>query len=135
MDICNPFLPQLWNDEIIHKKVFPANRRLANVIPVNEIKDSVLAENEGPVSVLATVSKVFGKVMQKQFNNFIYKFLSPFLCCCRKGYSTQFSLMSLTLSSQRSLSYRNQSIDLQSQSEDWFLYVRDLRHERANGKM
>ena len=26
----------------------------------------------------------------------------------------------------------NQSIDLQSKSMDWFLYDRDLRHERVN---
>ena len=31
----------------------------------------------------------------------------------------------------RSLSYRNQSIDLQSRSMDWFLYDRELRHERV----
>ena len=30
-----------------------------------------------------------------------------------------------------SLSYRNQPIDLQSKSMDWFLYDRDLRHERV----
>ena len=28
----------------------------------------------------------------------------------------------------RSLSYKNQSIDLQRKSMDWFLYDRDLRH-------
>ena len=31
-----------------------------------------------------------------------------------------------------SFSYRNQSIDLQSKSMDWFLYDRDLRCERVN---
>ena len=35
----------------------------------------------------------------------------------------------LTLSWRRSLSYRNQSIDLQSKSMDWFLYDRDFCHE------
>ena len=30
-----------------------------------------------------------------------------------------------------SLSYRNQSIDLQSESMDWFLHDRDLRHEKV----
>ena len=30
-----------------------------------------------------------------------------------------------------SLSYRNQSIDLQSNSLDWYRYYRDLRHERV----
>ena len=29
------------------------------------------------------------------------------------------------------LSYRNQSIGLQSKSENWFLYDRGLRHERV----
>ena len=36
----------------------------------------------------------------------------------------------LTLSWRRSLSNRNQSIDLQRKSVDWFLYDRDHRHER-----
>ena len=36
----------------------------------------------------------------------------------------------LTLSWQRWIPYRNQSIDLQNKSIDWFLYDRDLRHER-----
>ena len=38
----------------------------------------------------------------------------------------------LTLSWRGSLSYRNQSIDLQSKSVDWFLYDNGLRHERVN---
>ena len=38
----------------------------------------------------------------------------------------------LTLSWRRPLSYRNQSIDLQSKSMDWFLYDNGLRHERVN---
>ena len=38
----------------------------------------------------------------------------------------------LTLSWRRSLSYRNHPIDLICKSVDWFLYDRDLRHERVN---
>ena len=37
----------------------------------------------------------------------------------------------VTLSWRRSLSYRNQSTDLLCKSMDWFLYDRDLRHERT----
>ena len=40
------------------------------------------------------------------------------------------SCKALTLSWLRFLSYRNQSIDLFWKSMDWFLYTRDLRHER-----
>ena len=32
-----------------------------------------------------------------------------------------------------SLPYKNQSIDLRNRSMDWFLYDRDLRHERVKG--
>ena len=35
----------------------------------------------------------------------------------------------LTLSRRRPLSYRNQSINLQNRSMDWFLYDNGLRHE------
>ena len=37
----------------------------------------------------------------------------------------------LTLSWRRPISYRNQSIELQSKSMDWFLYHSGLRHERV----
>ena len=39
--------------------------------------------------------------------------------------------LALTFSWQRSLSYRNQSIALQSKSVDWVLYERNLRHKRV----
>ena len=38
----------------------------------------------------------------------------------------------LTVSWQRSLSYRNQSTDLHGKSMEWFLYVKDLLHENVN---
>ena len=41
------------------------------------------------------------------------------------------SLYLLTLSWRRPLLYRNQSIDVQSKSMDWFLYDNGLRHERV----
>ena len=51
-----------------------------------------------------------------------------------KAFNTWWTLKGhryLTLSWRRPLSYRNQSIDLQSKSMDWFLYDKDLRHERV----
>ena len=44
---------------------------------------------------------------------------------------TNLDFLHLPLSWRRSLPYRNQSIDLQSRSMDWFLYDRDLRHEKV----
>ena len=60
--------------------------------------------------------------------------------CCKisKVYLTILGHYALTLSWRRSLLYRNQSIDLHCKSMEWFsmewfLYNRDLRHERIKG--
>ena len=93
--ICAPFLVNIWNDEIINKKIFPGNLKLADVTPVFKKENATLTKNYRPVSVLPTVSKVFERLMQKQITSFIDKFLSPFLCGYRKGYNTQTALVSL----------------------------------------
>ena len=46
-----------------------------------------------------------------------------------KGTAWNFDI--LTISWRRYLLYRNQSLDLQSKSMDWFLYDRNFRHERV----
>ena len=45
--------------------------------------------------------------------------------------SLWWKVLALTLSWRRSLSYRNQSIDLQSKSMNWFLCYRDRRYRRG----
>ena len=40
-------------------------------------------------------------------------------------------MIELTVSWRGPLSYRNESIDLESKSIDWFLYDNGLRHERV----
>ena len=56
-------------------------------------KNSV--ENYRPVSVLPPVSKIFERIMQKQITDYLEKFLSPFLCGYRKGFSTHYVLLLL----------------------------------------
>ena len=46
-------------------------------------------------------------------------------------YQYHYPLKFLTLSWRGTLAYRNQSIDMLSNSMDWFLYHNDLRHERV----
>ena len=41
------------------------------------------------------------------------------------------SKMNFNLSWRKSLSYRSEPIHLQNRSMDWFLYDRNLRHERV----
>ena len=42
-----------------------------------------------------SISKIFEKLMLKQINGYINNFLSPYLCGCRKGFTTQLALLSL----------------------------------------
>ena len=48
-------------------------------------------------------------------------------------FRLKFKTFDLTHSWRRPLSCRNQSIDLQSKSIDWFLYDNGLRHQRVKG--
>ena len=94
-NVCNAVLRDIWNFEILEKQNFPQNLKLADITPVYKKKDPTLVENYRPVSVLPTVSKVFERIIQKQFSSFINDFLSPYLCGYRKGFNTQYALLSL----------------------------------------
>ena len=48
-----------------------------------------------PISVLPVVSKFSERIMQKQINDVIITFLSPYLCGYRKGFITQHALLHL----------------------------------------
>ena len=95
-DICYPILTNIWNQQILLNKIFLENLKLADVSPIFKKKDKTFVENYRPVSVLPIVSKIFERIMQKQISDYIGKFLSPFLCGYRKGFSTQYALLTLT---------------------------------------
>ena len=92
-DIWNSILQDKWNYEILGKQYFPKNLKLADITPVHKKKDSTLVANYRPVSVLPCVSKVFERMIQKQFPSFIDEFLSPYLCGYRKGFNTQYAVL------------------------------------------
>ena len=94
-EICNVALQNIWNSEILGKLYCPNNLKLVDITPVYKKKDPTLVENYRPVSVLPFVSKIFERMIQKQFSNHVDKFLSPCLCGYRKGFHTQYALLSL----------------------------------------
>ena len=94
-NVCNSTLKDIWNYEILGKQNFSKNLKLADITPVYKKKDPTLVENCRPVSVIPSVSKVFERIIQKQFSSFIDEFLSPFLCGYRQGFNTQYALLSL----------------------------------------
>ena len=69
--------------------------KLADITPVYKKNDPLDKTNYRPVSILPVVSKIFERIMQKQINDFIISFLSPYLCGYRKGFNTQHALLTL----------------------------------------
>ena len=77
-------LMQIWNNEIISNKNFPTKLKYADLSPIFKRLESILVKNYRPVSLLPVVSKFFERIMQKQVNAYVEKYLSPFLCGYRK---------------------------------------------------
>ena len=94
-DICNNELLKVWNQEIVTNKNFPNNLKLAEISPIFKKGDPNIASNYRPISVLPCLSKLFERIMQTQLLTHIEKYLSPFLCGYRKGFSAQLALISL----------------------------------------
>ena len=88
-------LVNIWNNEVISKKLFPTKLKLADITPIFKKGDATLAKNYRPVSVLPVISKVYERLMQKQLISYIYQYLSPYLCGYRKGYNAQHALVLL----------------------------------------
>ena len=93
-DICGPVLLPIINNNI-NENTFPDMLKIADVTPVHKKEEVTEVKNYRPVSVLSSTSKVFERLLQVQISAFITKYLSPFLCGYRKGYSAQHALISL----------------------------------------
>ena len=63
--------------------------------PIFKKDDPLNTENSGTVSILPVVSKIFGELLHKKISLDADRFLSPYLCGYRKGYSTHQALISL----------------------------------------
>ena len=94
---------QLIFNSAISNSEFPEKLKLADVTPVFKNMDPLDKTDYRPVSVLPPVSKVFKKLMQKQINEHMKNKLSPYLCGYRKGFSTQYALLSLIERSKKIL--------------------------------
>ena len=94
-EICIKVLTNIWKFEILENHNFSSKLKLTDITPVYKKNDRTLVENYRPVSVLPTVSKIFERIIQKQFSAHVNEFLSPYLCGCRKGFNIQYALLSL----------------------------------------
>ena len=93
-DILSGKLKDILNN-CLDQGIFPDRLKLADISPIFKADDSSIKKNYRPVSVLNTISKLFEKLINKQFVSYIENHLSQYLCGYRKGYSTQYALLSL----------------------------------------
>ena len=86
-------LMHIWIEEIIGKRKFPTELKLADLSPIFKKLETIHKENYRPVSVLPVVSKIFERIMDVQTNTYLEKYLSPYLCGYRKGFNCQHALI------------------------------------------
>ena len=92
VDICGIVLHETINYGIINS-VFDDSMKLADLTPVHKKDDIMNKCNYRPISGLPSGSKIFERIIQGQIGDFVEKFLSPYLCGYRKGYSVQHALI------------------------------------------
>ena len=79
-------------NESISNVAFPDSLKLADITPAHKKEERTKKNNYRPVSILPSISKIFERKMYDQISLYINKYLSPYLCGFRKGYSTQHCL-------------------------------------------
>ena len=93
-DILPDFLFSGFNNSIT-TSIFPSSLKQAIIRPVFKKGDKNSKENYRPVSILPNISKIFERFPFKNISNFMEPFLSKQQCGFRKGYSTQYCLLSM----------------------------------------
>ena len=66
---------------------------IANVTPIFKKRARTSKNNYRPVSILPILSKLFERLIRKQFSEFFESILSKFQCGFRKGYGAQLLMM------------------------------------------
>ena len=94
MNVCAPFLTNAYNNALTENK-FPHDLKYADMTPGYKKDEKTSKKNYRPVSILPTVSKIFERTMYHDIENYMQKFMSPFLCGFRKGFSTQHCLIAM----------------------------------------
>ena len=101
--VCADVLTACFNHHVVDLSEFPDELKLADIIPVYKKNSAYDKENYRPISLLSVFSKVFEKLIVKQFNPFIEKWFSKHLCGFRKGHSTQHALLNMLRKWQKHL--------------------------------
>ena len=92
--ICNEPLFNIFKTSL-NGCVYDQDLIFADIAPVHKGEDATPKKNNGQISLLPVVSKVYEKIIRKQIAGYAEKFFKPFLCGYRKGFNPQYALLSL----------------------------------------
>ena len=93
-NICAPYLAKIYADSV-NEGNFPSALKNADITPGHKKGETTIKDSYRPVSTLPTVSKFFERIMYRDIDNYMQKYLSPSLCGFRKGYSTPQYLLTM----------------------------------------
>ena len=79
----------------IKESTFPSLAKIASILPIFKKDDRSNKKNYRPISILSSISKIFGKIIHKQILEYIEHKLSPYISAYRQGHSTQHVLIRL----------------------------------------
>ena len=92
IDISGNVLLKIINNDITNSH-FPDKLKLAEISPLQKASDVMNQTKYRPISILPSISKIYERKMQSQHAKFIEDHLYIHVCGYRKGYSTQFALL------------------------------------------
>ena len=105
-DICSPYLKGIFNSSLENNS-FPSNLKMADISPAHKKYETTNKENYRPISILPAVSYIFEKIMYDQIVMYMNTYLSDYLCGIRKGYRTQYCLLSMLENWKKALDKQN----------------------------
>ena len=73
---CADILTACFNYHVVDRSEFPDELKLADIIPAYKKDSAFDKSNYRPITILPVLSKVFEKLISKQFNPFIEKSFS-----------------------------------------------------------
>ena len=90
-DICSPLITKIYNKSIDNCN-FPKAIKMADITPAHKKEETTNKGNYRPVSILPSISKIFEGNMYEDIYMYMNKYLLPYLCGFRRGYSVQHCL-------------------------------------------
>ena len=86
----------IWNTEVVQNNQFPTKLKFADISLIFKQFENILVKNYRPASLLPIAFKIFERIMQKQDNVYIDRYLPPYLCgYSGKGHSSQYALLAM----------------------------------------